>query len=360
MSYIGVDLHSSKVTAHFIKEDGKEKTLSWYMKGDETEKVVEREFGKEDVVFVEASTGTFSFCDILKDKVKEVIVVDPFQFKGKMKSGKKTDKIDARKLSEVGKYHTETGNNFLPTVYIADKDIRKLRSCFTTYNLLLKEANMLKNRINSIFRQNLKKCRNVEDKRLLEEDIKKGNLDKVYEIQIMVLWGCLNEVLKAKEEIKKEILLLGEKYKEDIDILVSISGISVFAAIALISDYITIKRFKKAKQFCRYLRSTPRTEESADKKKNGKTQKNGRKVSIKFILQGIGHYKRGNPYIDDFYRKLRKAKGACKSKIATVRKLFGIIYYMLRDRRYYIGMNPILHKKKMNEYENFLQKNRGI
>lgn len=130
MSYIGVDLHSTKITAHFLREDGKEKSLSWYIRGNETERVIEREFGEDDFVFVEASTGTFSFCDLLNEKAKEVIVVDPYQFKGKMSQGKKTDKIDAKKLSEAGRYHIETGRQFLPIVYIVDEDIRKLCSLF--------------------------------------------------------------------------------------------------------------------------------------------------------------------------------------------------------------------------------------
>lgn len=360
MRYVGIDLHSTKATAYFDEGEKGGKTLSWYMTKGGMEKVIEKELKEEDIVFLEASTNTFAFCDEIEGKVKETIVVDPFQFRGRMKQGKKTDKVDARKLAEVGRYHIETGGHFLPTVYIVDKDIRKLRSLFTTYNVILKEINMIKNRIHSIFRQNLKKWNGKESEEELGKDLKGSGMEEGYKYQVRALFGCLRELLKAKEGIKKEILLSGEKYKEDIDIIVSISGISVFGAIAMISDYVNVERFKNAKNFCKYLRSTPRTEESNEKRKNGKTEKNGRKLSIKLILQGIAHIWKEKWNLRNFYFRLRKAKGACRARVALARRIFTIIYYMLKTKRHYNYMNKVLHKRKMIEYENFLKANKVI
>ncbi len=315
---------------------------------------------KDDVLFLEASTSTFEFCDRIKGKVKEVIVVDPFQFKRNMKQGKKTDKIDAKKLAEAGRYHIETGGDFLPVVYIPDKDIRKLRSLFSTYNLLLKEINTTRNRIHSLFRQNLSKWRGREEKEELEKDLERSGMEEEYKVQVRRFFEILKVLMKEKEETKREILIIGQKYKEDIDLLTSISGVSVFIAIAMISDYITVERFKDSRSFCKYLRSTPRTEESNKKRKNGKTERQGRKLSIKMILQGISHIKRGSYGLNKFYTNLRKGKGACKARVALARKVFTIIYYILRDRKYYFHMKEALHKKKMMEYENFLKANNKI
>jgi len=78
---------------------------------------------------------------------------------------------------------------------------------------------------------------------------------------------------EKKEAIKQEILLLGAPYLAEIDILVSVSGISVFMVLGLIADYGTIERFKNAREFSMYLRSTPRSEVSNEKVKNGKASK---------------------------------------------------------------------------------------
>lgn len=103
----------------------------------------------------------------------------------------------------------------------------------------------------------------------------------------MALWECLNQLLKTKEEIKEQIFLLGEKYKEDIGILTSMSGISVFIALAIISDYGSIERFKNAKQFCKYLRNTPRTKRKCRKEEEWENfRRMGEKFASGFYYKG--------------------------------------------------------------------------
>jgi transposase len=184
------------------------------------------------------------------------------------------------------------------------------------------------------------------------------DLDEEYKIQVEVLFDILSKIQEKKAEIKKQILLTGEPFIKNIDILVSISGISVFGALAAISDYGTVERFQNAEQFCKYLRSTPKTEKSNRKTKNGKTQKSGRKQTIEILLQSIGHFKKESPFINESYWRLRKGKGACKARTAVVRKILTAMFYMLRDRKYYRYMNKPLHDKKMRDYRRFLEQNK--
>jgi transposase len=355
MAYIGVDLHSDKFTAAFRDKTNKDILQSYYL--SEYENFI-RNLKRDDYVFLEASTPTFAFTDLLKDKVKETIVIDPIQFRAIADSRKKTDKIDARQLARMGKYHIETDKDFLPEVYVVEEGIRKLRSLFTTYRLIRKEINQTKNRIHSLFKQNLKPYskKHIFDK--IMTGFKPIDLDEEYKIQVEILFDVLSKLEEKKAEIKKKILLTGEPFIKDIDILVSISGISVFVALGLISDYATVERFKNAKQFSKYLRSTPKSEESNKKVKTGKTQKSGRKLSMELMLQSINHFRKESPFIDEFYRRLRKGKGACKAKTAVVRKILTAMYYMLREGEYYRYMNKTSHDRKMREYQRFLAKNK--
>lgn len=357
MAYIGVDLHSDKFTAAFREKTNKDTLKSYYINKCEIDKF-KSNLKKDDYIFLEASTPSFAFTDLIKDMVKKTIVVDPLQFRAIADSRKKTDKIDARQLARMGKYHVETDENFLPEVYVVEKRIRKLRAFFTTYRLIKKEINQTKNRIHSLFKQNLKPYskKHIFDK--IMTGLEPIDLEEEYKIQVEILFDILSKLEEKKAETKKQILLSGEPFIPDIDILVSISGISVFVALGLISDYATVERFKNAKQFSKYLRSTPKTEESNKKTKNGKTQKNGRKQSIELMLQSIGHFKKESPFINEFYWRLRKGKGACKAKTAVVRKILTAMYYMLRDREYYRYMNKTSHDRKMREYRRFLEKNK--
>jgi transposase len=357
MSYIGVDLHSDKFTVAFRNKRNEDTLKSYYIDKNEIDNF-KRSLKKDDYIFIEASTPTFAFTDLLKDMVKRTIVIDPFKFKAIADSRKKTDKIDARQLAKMGKYHIEGDKKFLPEVYVVEKRIRKLRSLFTTFRLIKREINMNKNRIHSLFKQNLKPYSKKHIFNEIMTGLKPIDLEKEYKIQVEVLFEVLSKIEEKKAELKEKILLTGESFIPDIDILVSISGISVFVALGLISDYATIERFQNAKQFSKYLRSTPKSEESNKKIKTGKTQKNGRKLSIELMLQSINHFRRESLFIDKFYRKLKKGKGGCKSRIAVVRKMFVAIYFMLREREYYRYMNNKLHDKKMRKYRRFLAKNK--
>jgi len=357
MAYIGVDLHSDKFTVAFRDKMNKDTLKSYYIDKNEIDNF-KKGLKKNDYIFLEASTPTFAFTDLLEDAVKKTIVIDPFKFRAIADSRKKTDKIDARQLARMGKYHIEGDKKFLPEVYVVEKSIRKLRSLFTTYRLLNKEITMIRNRIHSLFKQNLKPY----SKKHIFDEIMTGlepiDLDEEYKVQVEILFEVLSKLQEKKAKIKEQILLTGKPFIKDIDILVSISGISVFVALGLISDYATIERFKNAKQFSKYLRSTPKSEESNKKVKTGKTQKNGRKVSIELMLQSINHFRRESLFIDKFYRRLKKGKGGCKARIAVVRKMFVAIYFMLKEREYYRYMNKKLHDKKILEYKMFLAKSK--
>jgi transposase len=355
MAYVGIDLHTTKFTVTFKEGDESEVTESYDLDNGGINKFIHN-ISKDDHIFVEASTPTFEFIDRIKDSVNSTHVVDPFQFRVIKDSGKKNDKDDSKRLAKMGKYHREAGEDFLPAVYVPKEDIRKLRSLFTTYNLIKKEINQNKNRIYSFLKQLLLPYSKNTFFKETRYELDKLDIDEAYKAQIKSLLTILDELELQKEEIKHKILLSGEDYLEDTDILTSITGVSVFIALGLISDYVTINRFPNAKKFCKYLRSTPKTEQSNETTKTGKTQRTGRKLSMVLMVEPISHLKNSADYLSDFYSRIKKAKSPGKARVAMVRKMFKIMYFMLRDRTYYHYMRKSLHEKKMGEYRNLLKK----
>lgn len=356
MAYVGVDLHTNRFTAYFKQVGAGDKTVSYPITTGGLRHFA-RALQTTDHVFVEASGNTFAFSDVVRGRIQNITVIDPFQFRTVVESGKKTDKIDARKLATMGQYHVETGSNFLPAVYIVDKKIRRLRSLFTTYHLMTKEINMVRNRIHSLFKEHLQPLSRAEIFGRLRSDHAAIPVGDEYKMQVIVLFDVLDCLEQKRTALKRAILVLGSSFQADIEILVSISGVSVFIALALIADYATIDRFDKAKQFCRYLRSTPRSEVSNRKRKDGKTHKSGRKVAVKMLLQGLHHTMTENDGLNRFYRRLRKSKGACRARMAATRKLFVTMFCMLKRREYYHYVNKALHDRKINQYRRFLREN---
>lgn len=354
MNYIGIDLHSNRFTCCFLSDDNKH-SLSTYSLDEICLKIFLSKLTKEDFIILEASSGSFSFYDLVKDKVKKALIANPLQLHMISKTSKKTDKVDSRKLATMLKYHIESDNNFLPLVYVPKKDIRELRALFSTYELYKKQKTSIKNRIRSILRDNLKtqKAQYIYGPRKRNK-ILSLPLSPIYKWQLEQLYVNLDNIDKQIKEIKDMILISGSEYKEEIEILTSVHGVSVFVALALKSDYADINRFKNAKHFTSYLRAAPKIKSSNKTIHNGSTNKRGRKLSISLLIQSLQHFKTISPKINDFYNRKRIGKSAGKVRMAVVRKMFVSIYYMLRDNKYYYYYNEDCHMKKLKEYEKLL------
>ncbi len=95
-------------------------------------------------------------------------------------------------------------------------------------------------------------------KDILEElDISEASRISI-KMNLEVLWY----VLKKKEELVKEILRIGEPLKDEVDLLISIRGITPLTALAFLADVGNIRRFKTLRKMNAYLGLVPKIKES--------------------------------------------------------------------------------------------------
>jgi len=358
MNFIGIDLHSNRFNICALSSKNQTFRKTFNLKNEEQMTEFFSFLSTNDHVAFEASTNSFAFNDLLVDKVKKVYVLDPFQFKLICKSGKKNDKIDASKIVTMLKYHVESKSDFLPLVYVPDLNIRKIRSLFTTYKLLKKQIVATKNRIHSILKQNLHPYNNQDIYgSTMREEILNLDINEEDLIQISILYNNLDALETNANKIKKIIIYSGKDFEHPVDILTSISGVSVFIALAIIGDYANnIKRFKNAKHFSSYMRSVPKLDASNKSIKNGNTHKQGRKTSISLILQSLQHILNIDPYLFNYYK--RKTMGVKKGKMrmAIARRIFVRIFFILKNNEYYKYRNSFQHERKMKEFKNIINK----
>ena len=141
------------------------------------------------------------------------------------------------------------------------------------------------------------------------------------------------------------------------ELTTSIKALSVFAAIAIIADIATIKRFQNSKHFASYLRSAPGVDSSNERTRNLATNKCGRRYSITLISQALNHFRDSNPKINRWYNRVTEYKPKGKARMAICRKVFTEIFQMLKKGEYHYYRDPENHKKKLNIYYRFLEKN---
>lgn len=351
-TYIGVDLHYKQVTYHMITRanDGAISRKNGTVATDELVEKFVPLLNKDTYVCVEATGSTYAFIEKIEGYAAEIFVINPQDFKEICCSGKKTDKIDAKKLATRLKMHVEDcdPDDGFPVVYVPDKETRQLRGLFSTYEFINKEIVAVKNRISSFFRSRLLPTPNFNKSYNIVEFAEKSGIGSIEVFQLKILSEELSRLELYKAEIKQEIAVLGwKRFPFEIKLLLTIPGINIFTACAIMADVADIRRFKNYKKFASYLRSAPRIYSSDSVIHNGKIDKKGRKLSFKYMIQGLTHFRKTNPILKDFYERKSNGKSKGKVRAAIVRKMIVIIYFMLKNNESYKFCNNELYMSKM-------------
>jgi len=350
MYWYGVDLHTTKkFTVAQLGENDKIKIFQFYLDPDGI-KQFKKMLTKQDKVAIEASTNAFWFYDNICDGVLECKVINPKRFEVIYKSTSKTDKKDAKLIAKFLKL------DLLPEVYVPEKEIRELRSLFSSYRMNNKIKVMAKNRIHSLLRGAGISISKRDIKPSLLIDLIRWEVSEIIIKQVEIFLEQIRFTEKQIEKIKDEIYIKAERYKEDIEIISSETGISVLTAIGIISDVVTVERFPHHKKMISYLGCAPKVDSSNGVTRIGKSHKESRKLTKTMMLQGINHFRNSSDWIENFYQDKIKGKRRGIVRIAIVRKKLVGIYYMLKRREYSKYRNETLHKRKMEEYERRVKK----
>jgi transposase len=158
------------------------------------------------------------------------------------------------------------------------------------------------------------------------------------------------------EVLKDQVLLAGEPFMAQIDILTSMKGISVFIAIAIIADIIEVSRFRNSKAFTSYLRSAPHVANSNTSTSIRGTNKKGRKLAATLLTQSLNHVMDSSVKLRDWYLRLTEHKKAGLVRTGLRRRVIAEIYQMLKKGEYHYGRDRLKHEAKMNQYKRFLAK----
>ena len=357
MKFVGIDLHTNCFTCCYLSDNSKEKQVETFNLDKHGLKSFYSTIDKETYVLIEATINTFSFVALFKDLVKDVIVANTYQLKSVGIPGKKTDKLDAAKLAEKLKAQVVSNVQQIIPVTIPPKEIRDLRALFASYRILRKEIGCTKNRIHSLLKENLYPfTKEYIFGKKTRKGIRNISPDYILSFQINMFMDTLEYLEETFEKLVVEIKKAGAVFMPQIEILSSMTGVSVITAIAIIADVIDVSRFQNSKHFASYLRSTPRVESSNDKTIIKSTNKAGRKLSITLLSQSLNHFRDNNKTLTRFYERasLYKKKGIVR--MALCRRVITQIYQMLKKQDYHYFCNSVLHEKKMIEYKQFLEK----
>jgi len=287
--------------------------------------------------------------------------------------GKKTDKKDAKWISELFKC------DLVRSSFIPPPDIRQLRDLCRYYMKLTYLCSSEKNRaqncltmcnfkLDNVFSDVFGKSATRIIDALLEsgnsdfdvaplidgkckatvDDIRAaldGELDPAQKEKLKFIRRHMKNLNLLKDELQKLILILASKYQPLIDLLMTVPGIGeTLTAIRILAEIgANMSVFETSKLLCSWAGLTPQNKESAGKKKTTRISRAGGWLKPLLVQIALAAVKSDKfPELKNKFLALKKRRGGKKAVIAIARKLLTAIWHMLSKKQSY---NAELYRK---------------
>jgi len=289
--------------------------------------------------------------------------------------GKKTDKKDARWIADLFKFDLVVPS-FIPEFKIRQiRDLMRYRVKLT--NCCTGEKNRAQNcltvsniKLDDVFTDVFGKSASaITDQLLLNPN---GNFDvtkfidgrckaKPDKVQaavdgfmcaeqiekLKIIRSHMSSIEECKARLESVIRSLIEQYQAQVDLVLTVPGIQLFSAIAIISEIgVNMSVFPSAKHLCSWAGLVPQNDQSAGKKKTTRISKAGNFLKPLLVQCALTVCKSDkHPEIKNRYLALKKRRGHKKAIIAICRMLLTAIYAILKKSEAY---NPNLYRKEVS------------
>jgi len=280
--------------------------------------------------------------------------------------GKKTDKKDAKRIAELFKC------DLVRSSFIPPPEIRELRDLCRYYTKLTYVTTSEKNRSqNCLTVCNIKlddvfsDVFGVSAVRVLErfievrssdfdiaslldkhcrasvDDVKSaldGELTFAQAEKLKFIRQHMDGLEKLKAELESLILKLAENFQPQIDLLLTVPGISTpLTAIRILAEIgADMSVFETAKQLCSWAGLTPQNNDSGGKRKTTRISRAGAYLKPLLIQIALAvSASKKHPELKEKYQAIKKRRGGKKATIAIARKLLTAIWHMLSNGEFY-------------------------
>lgn len=379
----GIDVHKKLLVAS-LRVGQREETKSFGTSTSEIETLIKWLQENECQVVAMESTGSFwkPLYNLLEAFDLDAMVVNAHHIKNV--PGRKTDVNDAQWISNL----LQVG--LLNRSYIPPREQRELREILRYRKSLIEERARELNRLSKVLEgANIKLTSVVSDitsvtsrallDALLQDGVNEANIDdKLYgklrqkrselleackghitPLQIKLVRAILDHIddmTRRIEDISSIIKGQMQDYEDAIKRLDEIPGIGEASAQVILAEIgLDMSRFPTAGHLARWVGLAPGNNESAHKRKSGKTTKGNMTVKTTLIQSAKTAKRSANSYFKAQFDRLAVRRGKNRAVVAVAHSMLIAIYYMLKNKEpfkdlgvnYYIEHNP---QRKINYY----------
>lgn len=251
----------------------------------------------------------------------------------------KDDPVDSRKIARALRA------GLLDCIHIPTEEDLQDRSLVRTRSMVVRELSRIKLRIKSFlyfygieyppeFSSHHKHWSNGFI-RWLKEDItlKYESGRTSLELLVQEAEGKRKQLL----DITNKVRALGktDKYKAQMDLLLSIPGIGFISAITILTEIGNILRFKSTDHLAGFVGLIPMSHSSGEKESKGEISFRGQKVLKSILVESSWIASRKDPALNLSYNTYVRRMEANKAIIRIARKLLNRIYSVLKYKKKY-------------------------
>jgi len=287
--------------------------------------------------------------------------------------GKKTDKKDAKWISELFKCDL-VRSSFIPPpltrhlrelcryhaklTYMNSSEKNRGQNCLTVCNFKLDDvfsdvygtsATRVLDKLIELGHSDFdvapllhKRCKATPEQVKAAID---GELSPAQAQKLTLVRQHMKYLESHQDTLESFVAQLAVPYQPQVDLLMTVPGVgSEFTAIRILAEIgVDMSVFETAKQLTSWAGLAPQNNESANKKKTTRIARAGaflKPLLVQCTLAAVSSTK--YPWLKDKYQSLKKRRGHKKAVIAVARKLLAAIWNMLAKHEPY---NHELHQK---------------
>ena len=379
----GIDIHAKTAVACLIK-DGKKQTRTFSTMTDDLLRLLDWLSNEGCTHVAIESTGVYwkPVFNILEASM-EVILTNARDAKGF--KARKTDVLDAEWLADLLR-HGLLKPSFIPPLHI-----RELRELTRYRESLVRERTSLANRIQKLAESaNIKLGQVASDAlgvsgKLMLRALARGETDadkmsdlarrsmrkkkpelkralegRLTENQRWILSQMLNQHDSVEEAIKRVEGKIRQEVEESADpfvqeavkLLDTIPGVAETAAQIIVSEIgVDMNQFASDKQLASWAGMCPGNNESAGKRRSGKTRKGNRYLRAVLVQAAWVASQQKETYLAAQYKRMVKRMGKKKALVAVGHTILVIVWHLLKNKASYQEMGGDYFDRRHKEQQ---------
>jgi len=327
MFYVGLDIHSTRISICAINETGQVVHRSQVRSVEEMIRTLKGLPDRFEVCY-EASCGYGHYHDLLQPLAAQVLVAHPGHLRLIFRSKNKNDRNDAERLAKL-LYLGET-----PTVHVPTQEVRTWREMINCRGQLIAKRTRAKNTARALLRSagvtppkhpglwtktGLKWLRQL-DLPTFSQQLRRDLL--LEEIETLV-----RQVRRIEQELNRQA-----RRTAAVAQLRSIPGVGARTAEAVAAFLDDPQRFPNAKAVGRYFGLVPCQDQSGDRNRLGHITREGAPVVRQLLAEAAWQAIRRSPSVRAFYERTRRDDPRRQkiALVATAHYLVRVMWAMLR------------------------------